>query len=57
MGYRDLLKKYMELIIQEESVSYLNRIGGQNNIKFTEFEMGELRKMEKAIKRSRGIIF
>lgn len=50
MDYRDLLVKYMALVIQEEGISYLNHVEfpwGINPVKFTEQEMSLLRQIER----------
>ena len=51
MDYRELLKKYITLIIENEGIDYIDRINdGCDNIVFTEEEKTELEKIAEEIK-------
>lgn len=56
--YRDLLAKYMALVMEQEGTSYIRFIALPHdykyplpNVVFTEWEVSELSKMEKGILR------
>jgi len=51
VDYRALLTKYMALVINEESISYLDRMGEHSdNPKFTDAEVEELIRIEKELR-------
>jgi hypothetical protein len=46
MNYRDLLKKYMQVIIDSESISYVEQRSPHSKIEFTPEELAELLQIE-----------
>ena len=50
---RELLKKYMQLVLDEESITFLNRIPSYvSEVEFDQDEIEELRKIESEINES-----
>tara|TARA_R110000782_G_scaffold249769_1_gene336998 strand:+ start:490 stop:666 length:177 start_codon:yes stop_codon:yes gene_type:complete len=57
MDYKELLKKYIQLIISEESVNYLsncNSSWGSDAPEFTEDEIKELKSIAKEVDEKLG---